>query len=279
MKIIVPLHVSGVWIAKYSDDPLETGSLGAGLNLAVYAVGRELAGSCRLLVNRFEVFREQALEVCNHAGTSTGVEVELPVELGKGFGASAALLIAHSLVSHALAGKPSLRALQVAHIVEVKYRTGLGDVIAEYTGGLAIRVKPGAPGVGLAYRVIPRQRVDLVVAELNGVEDTSRMLSRITSEVYRVGENLLNRVVETEDVHVFFESARKFTSMLFDYTPAKSLLSGLKGVIDYYMKKSALVVWVEREYADDVLSSIRSKGIRAFKTTISPIGVNLVHTN
>ncbi|MEM0198763.1 MAG: kinase, partial [Desulfurococcaceae archaeon] len=214
-----------------------------------------------------------------HAGTSAGVEVELPVELGKGFGASAALLIAHSLASHALAGKPSLRALQVAHIVEVKYRTGLGDVIAEYTGGLAIRVKPGAPGVGLAYRVIPRQRVDLVVAELNGVEDTSRMLSRITSEVYRVGENLLNRVVETEDVHVFFESARKFTSMLFDYTPAKSLLSGLKGVIDYYMKKSALVVWVEREYADDVLSSIKSKGIRAFKTTISPIGVNLVHTN
>ncbi|MEM1879980.1 MAG: kinase, partial [Desulfurococcaceae archaeon] len=134
-------------------------------------------------------------------------------------------------------------------------------------------------GVGLAYRVIPRQRVDLVVAELNGVEDTSRMLSRITSEVYRVGENLLNRVVETEDVHVFFESARKFTSMLFDYAPAKSLLSGLKGVIDYYMKKSALVVWVEREYADDVLSSIKSKGIRAFKTTISPIGVNLVHTN
>lgn len=279
MKVLVPFHVSGIWIAKYSENPLETGSIGVGLNLALYAIGAGFTGLCRLVVNGFEVLREQVMEICNQTGQSVDVHAKTPVDLGKGFGVSAALLVIHSLISHIYAGKPSLQALQKAHALEVKYRTGLGDVIAEWFGGLVIRVKPGAPGVGFAYRIIPRYRVDLVVAELSKTESTSQMLSRITSDIYSTGEKLLNEVIETEDVYVFFENSRKYTSMLFDYTPVYSMLSDLRGIIGYYLKKSALVIWVEREFIDEVLSHIRNRGIRAFKTTISNIGVSVVYTS
>jgi len=86
-----------------------------------------------------------------------------------------------------------LRALQRAHILEVKYKTGLGDVIAEYTGGFVIRVKPGAPGVGVAYRVPVKERVNLVLVEVGKGESTSTMLSRMSGEVISEGERLLSR--------------------------------------------------------------------------------------
>ena len=37
---------------------------------------------------------------------------------------------------------------QIAHYAEIVCRTGLGTVIAEYTGGLETRTSAGAPGIG-----------------------------------------------------------------------------------------------------------------------------------
>lgn len=280
MIVLVPLHVSGIWVAKYSDNYLEAGSIGAGLNLTLYAIARATPSEhCEIETNKVRVFREQAENICRETGTRIRTEVELPVELGKGFAASSAVIVAHSILAHAQTGRPLSKALQLAHVLEVKHRTGLGDVIAQWIGGMVVRIKPGAPGVGTAYRVIPRERVDLIVAELKKVEDTSVMLSRIPNDVYRTGEKLLKDVIETEDLRVFFENAKLYTSLIFDYAVVHDLVEGLKGLIGYYMKKSALIAWIEREYLDEALQYVKGRGIKAFKATISQIGVNLAHTS
>lgn len=276
---MVPLHVSGLWVPHYARDPVRAGSVGAGLNLALYLTGlTTLGGPCKIYYNGHDVLREQAAQVCAEVGLSVTTEVHSPVELGHGFGASAGAIIAHSVGANAIAGRTFLGALRRAHILEVSFRTGLGDVIAEYTGGFAVRVRPGAPGVGLAYRLCPRGAAELVVADLGPGEPTKAMLSRMGPRLYELGRGLLKEVVEGEDLATFFEASRRFTGELFDYGVAQRALGGLRGVVSYYLKKSALVIWVEREYVGEVLEGLRSRGVRAYRTTVSQVGVTLAHT-
>lgn len=277
LKIYVPLHISGVWIPRYSKNPLEAGSVGAGLVITSYLIAQE-ANACLITLNDIRVLVNQAHEICSELGVNVGVFAKSNFNLGSGFGLSAALLISHSIVAHSARGDQVLRALQRAHILEVKYKTGLGDVIAEYTGGFVIRVKPGAPGVGVAYRVPVKERVNLVLVEVGKGESTSTMLSRMSGEVLSEGERLLSNVVESEDLAVFFESAKRFTSMLFDYSIAERAVKGLRGVVNYYLKKSALVIWTEREYVWENIFELKRRGFIAHYATISPIGVHIVDT-
>lgn len=277
LRVIVPLHISGLWIPHYSDNPLESGSVGAGLAVASYLTAREVS-ECSIILNGESVLVDQARETCRELGVNAGVVAYSKFNLGSGFGLSAALLISHSIVSHIARRRPLFKALQRAHVLEVKYRTGLGDVIAEYTGGFVIRVKPGAPGVGVAYRVPVKERVHIVLAETGRGEPTSSMLSRLTSDVLSEGERLLSRVVESENLAVFFESARLFTSRLFNYSAVEEAVKGLRGVVDYYLKKSALVIWTEREYVFENIFELEKRGFIATYTTISPIGVHVVDT-
>lgn len=273
-NIIVPLHVSGIWIPRYTDNPLETGSIGAGLNLSLKAIAEVERGSCEILVNNERrVFMDVAQKICSETGYDVSTKLWTPVELGSGFGLSAAILIAHALGSYFSAGQASIKALQRAHYYEVLNRTGLGDVIAIYTGGLAIRTKPGAPGIGYAYRIIPRTRVDLVAIDLGYREHTAQMLDRISSEIASIGSRLLERVIETEDLRVYFESSRLYTSLLFNYEKAREIARQVRGLIDYYLKKSALIMWIERDSIHDALSAIYKLNHKVFYTRISSTGV------
>jgi pantoate kinase len=279
LKIIIPSHVSGIWVPYYGTNSLESGSIGAGLNLSLYMEAYVVRGPCRVLLNNREVFNDLAEKICLETGLRTETKIISPIDLGLGFGVSAGILIAHALGSYLLANKPSLKALQKAHVLEVENKTGLGDVIAEYTGGLAIRVKPGAPGVGSAYRVIPREKLHLVITSLSEMESTPMMLSRMSRETVALGEKLLGKIIETEDVSMFFEYSRCFTSKLFNYELLNNVLSGLRGVIDYYLKKSALIIWVEKSYINDVIEVLNNRGFKTHYATISHMGVTVEYTS
>lgn len=278
MKVLIPLHVSGIWIPRLDEDPLRSGSVGAGLNVTIYANAKAVPGGCDLLVNNNVVFKESSKRICIEAGVDVTTRLEAPFNLGEGFGLSAAALISHALLAFARAKRPLTRALQLAHELEVMQRTGLGDVIAEYTGGFVVRTVPGAPGYGYAYRVIPRTRVDLVVASTGFYESTSTMLSRMDSYTLELGERLLRDIVESEDLLVFFEAASTFTRRLFDYMRVDGALRRARGVVGYYLKKAALVVWVEREYRGEVYEALSKMGFKVCYASISQLGVMLVHT-
>lgn len=276
--VVVPLHVSGIWVPHYAENPLEAGSIGAGLNLSLYLNATFQTGSCTMTLNGETPLSAQAEKICKNTGVSVKTTATAPLTLGRGFGVSAAVLMAHSIAAHLVAGKPLLRALQMAHALEVEHSTGLGDVMAEYTGGFTIRLRPGAPGVGFAYRIIPRERVDLLAVELEKSEPTQVMLSRMKPEEYELGRTLLRKVVESEDLKTFFECSKTFTSKLFEYARARRVVEGLPGVVDYYLKKSALIIWIEREHVHEVLEELRKRGIKALYATISNIGVTIAHS-
>ncbi|MEM4527607.1 MAG: kinase [Desulfurococcaceae archaeon] len=278
IKIYVPHHVSGIWIPYYSSNPLETGSIGIGVNLAIYLETTLKDGDCKILLNDTPVLEDQAKEICIETGMSLTTRAISPFKLGSGFGLSAALIMSHSLLTHMVSKRPLFNALQKAHEIEVKWRTGLGDVIAEYTGGLAIRVKPGAPGIGIAYRLLAPEVSTLIVGELGYIESTANMLERIPGNVYEEGRLFLKEIMEKEDPVLFFEYSRRFTSKIFCYDCLKKDPGSIKGVIGYYLKKSALIMWIEEEYADEIIESMKINNIKLFKTRISHHGVVVVYT-
>ncbi len=78
-------------------------------------------------------------------GVNAEVNYSSPVQLGVGYGMSAALALGTALGAAVIARKPLIKAAQVAHAIEVRLGTGLGDVIAEYYGG----------GIELRLRLVP----------------------------------------------------------------------------------------------------------------------------
>jgi len=77
---------------------------------------------------------------------------------------------------------------------------------------------------------------------------------------------------------VFFEASRIFTSKLFNYSTVDWALRDLRGIVDYYLKKSALILWTEREFTRDILEELRKRKFKANYASISPMGVNIVDT-
>jgi pantoate kinase len=273
----VPLHVSGLWAPVLGGDLLHTGSIGAGLVLDIWVTSKAVGGGCWIELGGRRVLQEHASRICGLEGSSIGVSAVSPIDLGKGFAVSSALSLSLSAqISLGKKGFISEESTWSAHIAEVEFKTGLGDVIAQFHGGFVIRVKPGPPGVGVA-RSIKGLKPTLVVAELPGVEPTPLMLSRIKSPEYEFAREAVLKLWDNPDLALFFRLAHEFTMKSFNYTRAVESLKGARGLIGFYVKKRALVAWVEDEWAEDLADLLESNKLNPFKTTLSDEGVSVVY--
>lgn len=148
-KAFAPAHITGFFYAHDHEDPLKMGSSGCGFtledgvyttawpadNAEVYLDGKPSEASTTRTV--IELLTDQPVHVES--------ETDLPV--GGGFGVSGAGAFSTALaVDRALGlGKTYNELSYVAHVAEVKNRTGLGDVAGMTLGGVVIRLKPGTP--------------------------------------------------------------------------------------------------------------------------------------
>lgn len=280
-RVWIPLHVSGLWIPVRRGDELRTGSLGAGINLELGVSAKLLNNrSCGIYIGGVHVLEEHSSLVCSIVGDSA-VSVESPVGLGKGFGVSAALLMCLSLLGALARGHRWTleKSLWPAHIAEVRFSTGLGDVIAEYYGGLEVRVEPGAPGIGRVERIVLRRKPVIVAGVLPGGESTPDMLRRLGEDAYRVARRGWERLREEPSIEVFFEEASRFTRLIFPYEEVDELLRPVsRYVVGYYRKKQALIIWAEEDGAGDIVERLRSAGIEAYVTSISLEGLRIVYS-
>jgi pantoate kinase len=133
--------------------------------------------------------------------------------LGSGFGASGAgaLGCAYALNHHFSLCLTAGKAASIAHAAEVANGTGLGDVIAQNTGGLVIRIKPGAPGIGQVDRIpVPPTRVDCVV---RGPISTKEVLSDPSAmrAVNQAGEACVKEIISRPTLEEFMRLSKRFT--------------------------------------------------------------------
>jgi len=223
-----PCHITGFFqIFDQSANYLHVGSTGAGVSLSrgietIVKVKKALKNSVKVRINGFA---SNSAEVSKHIvnallsrfnemeNSEIIVEHRIGVPIGAGFGTSGAAALSLALALNKVfgLGMSKIETAQLAHIAEVECKTGLGTVIAETFGGVEIRVKPGAPGIG-EIRHVPVPRDEVVACLVFESLSTKRFLTdkEIRRRINELGGKLVDKLIEELNVINFLRLSRQF---------------------------------------------------------------------
>ncbi len=229
VRAFSPCHITGFF--QIFDQPpciLDVGSRGAGVSLSLgvmTAVKTERAQKTKMAITINGAISDSA-DVSAHVINTflskskrseafrISVEHHVGMPIGAGFGTSgaAALSLALALNEALDLGLSKIEAAQVAHSADAECMTGLGTVIAETFGGMEIRVKPGAPGVGQVEQIaVPK---DTKICCLSfGPLSTKRLLAdpETRRRINEFGGKLVNELMEAPGLSNFLRLSRQFT--------------------------------------------------------------------
>lgn len=137
--------------------------------------------------------------------------VEIPI--GAGFGSSAAGALGTALaLSKALNLKLTYNQLgRIAHVAEVKCKTGLGTVGPLMLGGCVLTIEPGAPGIAIIDR-IPISTDYVIVAGVFGPTPTKEVLSSPEKRlaVNKWGRKTLEKILSEPSLENFLACCCSF---------------------------------------------------------------------
>jgi pantoate kinase len=275
MNAWVPSHITGFFAAKRQDDPLKSGSIGCGLTLALGATTSiEAAPQMEIILNdNVSDAPVSRFVVEKLARSPVRVKTQLDMPFGSGFGASGAgsLGCAYALNAHFDLGLTANQAAAVAHVAEVTHKTGLGDVIGQHTGGLVIRIKPGAPGIGQVDRIpVPPLRVDYVV---RGPISTKEVLSdqAVMKAVNKAGVEALKGLLKRPTLRDFMRLARRFT---MQSGLASEWAKDAIEAVEAAGGMASMIMLGDAVFAFGGAEALKGFG-RVYTTTISQRGANL----
>jgi len=144
------------------------------------------------------------------------------VPVGAGFGSSAAgALTAGLALSKALDLPLTYNQIgRIAHVAEVRCKTGLGTVGPLMLGGCILTVEPGAPGISVIDR-IPLTDDYMVVAGVFGSTPTKQVLASAEKrrEVNRWGRKTLEAILAEPSVENFMACCIDFAEKAGFMTP------------------------------------------------------------
>jgi pantoate kinase len=145
--------------------------------------------------------------------------VEIPIGAGFSSSGAGALSLALALNEALNLGLSRLEAAQVAHVAEIECRTGLGSVLACFTGGVGITVDPGAPGIGRPLRFHHRG-LSVVYLHLGPIP-TPGILSDpdLRRRINELGGRLVDELHRDWSPQRFMELSRRFAEHLGLITP------------------------------------------------------------
>lgn len=264
-----PHHISGFWVPHRHENPELMGSLGVGILIEPGMEARSCRG-CSVSLDGLCIEMPVAKYVFERLGILSCVDIRSTIPPGVGGAVSAFASISLACEAMRIMGRPCtsrealLEASRAAHYAEVKALTGLGDVIAMLTGGgLVMRLRPGAPGFGHAVS-INDPSVDVFSIVLGVVErtlTTPDMLRNMWDSIYNYGSMAYRSFQDDPGFLRFLELSNMFSRSAgfldrdleegLNRTLATHMRRGV--VAGYYVKKSLLVVAVERGYEGEIV--------------------------
>jgi pantoate kinase len=234
-RAFVPGHITGLFcIMDAPSDPLYRGSLGAGFSIAagtqttVKVWDKTRVSNTRTTYNsntiQAEVTEMVVQRVLKEHNQVLSVDVihdsQLPIGVGYGASGAGALGTALSLSSLLDSAFDYTKAAQHAHCAEVLNHTGLGDVISQTVGGIEIRVKAGAPGIGSTLSVEYPRDASIVLAG-----STSPALKRVLTtpeskrRINRASEELIDGLTKHPTLENIVNASQRFASEASLETP------------------------------------------------------------
>ncbi|MCF2136078.1 MAG: hypothetical protein K9W43_02460 [Candidatus Thorarchaeota archaeon] len=226
-QAFVPGHITGIFrIFDECEDPLRCGSLGAGFSIQAGTITKVLleeATSTDVVVTYNNqvidapvtetVVRDMLADYDEHWRVSVTHISDLPI--GVGFGASGAGSLGTAIaLGRLLDVNMSLEtAGQYAHRAEVKNHTGLGDVIAQTVGGVEVRCRPGAPGVGRVIHLPPPNGEHVVLAGRPGIQTKEILTSSTAREsINTTGDQLISRLIDNPSLESLIAYSKEFAT-------------------------------------------------------------------
>ena len=138
-------------------------------------------------------------------------QVDVPV--GAGFGSSAAGALGTALaLSEALGLNLTYNQLgRIAHVAEVKSKTGLGTVGPLLFGGCGLTLEPGAPGIARLDRVPVSSDYRLVVGTFRPYPTKELLSTQEKREIINAwGQKTLNRIISDPSLENFMGACKEF---------------------------------------------------------------------
>lgn len=233
-SIFVPSHITGFFEIIDDSEPLKKGSRGAGVVLdqgvqtnitiedgsgtsTVKVKGKSKSKLASISYKTIELLKNY------YKIDDKNIEIdhEFQIPVGTGFGISAACALGTALGIAKTLKLPLTynQAASIAHLTEIEMKSGLGDVIAEITGGLVLRLKEGAPGFGRTDKIIldrdaGSRSLDeyyIISKTLGEIETSSVIEDPIWKEkINQTGKDLMSKLLEKPDIKTFFKLSRKF---------------------------------------------------------------------
>ncbi|MDD2666270.1 MAG: pantoate kinase [Methanocellales archaeon] len=216
-KAYAPAHITGFFEICEHSDQRQMGSKGCGFTLQAGVATEVLVEEgegISVIINGAKADAPTTRSVVRRLASGYFVEVRSKIEvpIGCGFGASGAGALSTALaLSNALSLDLSYNgAAEVAHVAEIENKTGLGDVIAQTHGGIIIRRKPGAPGIGEVDRV-PVSDVEVNHVVLGEIS-TKDVLEdeKLKGRINRAGRIALKGLLKRPTIQNFMQLSNQF---------------------------------------------------------------------
>ena len=222
-RAFAPAHITGFFEVFLTGDALTSGSRGAGLVLGKGVVTEVEVRPSKESEVYVEVNREQcecevstlvARSLLSKCPCSYEVHIshKLEVPQRQGFGASGAGALSTAIaLNKALGlGLSAVELGRLAHCAEVECRTGLGDVIAQLSGGFVVRTRAGAPGVGKVDKFYSSAGVAVFLVG-EGIETRGVLSSQAAvSKINLVGRECVEELLRAPSLQRFVSISKKF---------------------------------------------------------------------
>jgi pantoate kinase len=225
-KAYSPSHITGFYSEVKDESILNRGSLGAGISIRKGVRSTvELYDSERnnfiivingviskdAIVSKF-VINEFLKRTNKNYFIKVSHEVSLPIGYGIGTSGSAALSLAFALNDALSLGLSDMESAQIAHKAEIECKTGLGTVLSEFHGGLCIRIKGGAPGIGKTNVIrINNYKVAIFCFSPMFTPYFIECIRKISNDECN---NMMMKVLKTKSTVDFLELSYKFSQSL-----------------------------------------------------------------
>jgi pantoate kinase len=218
-KAYAPGHITGFFQIHEHNDPHRKGSTGCGIvlnagvttevkvgksveNTEIFLNGKKVEGKTTRTV--LDMMTDEPVMVKSWA--------EIPVGCGFGASGAGALGAAYAL-NRALSLNKTVNSLtEYSHVAEVVNRSGLGDVAAQSSGGVVIRLHPGGPQFGSVDRIpAPEARVFCIVL---GEISTDSVLAdeAAAGKINAAGKAAMLELLKKPTLENFMHQAKNFAS-------------------------------------------------------------------
>jgi pantoate kinase len=208
--MFAPANITCFFSTVIRRNPLLSGSIGVGITLNVGT--RVKAEKKGIRVNGKLLEFPTVRYVVEKLACNSGVDIEMDVPAGCGFGMSgaSALATAFELNRDLNLGKSFFQLADLAHEAEVVNGTGLGDVVCQSYGGVVVRKTAASPSRALVDRFLWNANFDILILGSISTEKTLKDL-RMRKCINKIGRNCTVEFLKKPTLENLFTQSKHFS--------------------------------------------------------------------